>query len=248
MENEKNRVYNRKGKGNNKLYHEVLSWHFADAPNLDAQKIEVLAREYFRLRNENAIFVGGIHTDKSHTHLHLCISGTEVYSGKAIRITKAEFAQIKEQLQSFELERFNLTNSIVEHGKGQKERKSEREYQVEARTGKISRREEVKQILERTFEQSVSKDDFLAKVREQGMETYERGGKTAGISDDRHMRFSTLGFSDEKFQELENRETRLNDLAGLRGSEIEQKEPSEEELREEQIMESELDDLRNLER
>ena len=233
-------------KGRNKLFHEVLSWHEKDSLNLDANKIEILAREYVRLRNENALYVGAIHEDKTHKHLHLCISGTEAFSGKGIRISKEDFAEIKKHLQSFELEKFGLVNSTVQHGKGEQERKSEREYQAEARTGKILRKEEIRHLLEKTYGESISKDEFISKLHEQGLETYDRNGKTSGIDDSRHLRFSTLGFTEERFEVLDKRQEWLGDLEEMRGGKIEQEQ--QEPVNEEEVKAKELDDLRNMDR
>ena len=242
LENEANRAYKRKS---NKLFHDVLSWGAADAENLNSATIEQIAREYFRLRNENALYVGAIHTDKEHIHLHLCISGTESYTGKSIRVTKSEFASIKNHLQTFEIG-LGITNSTVEHGKGERDRKSDSEYQLEQRTGKPSRKEEIRQILEQIYGESISKNEFISKVHEQGLETYERGGKTSGVSDnERHMRFSTLGFTEQRFEVLEKRQEWVADLEALRSGEVEKTEPMEEELSDEEKQKTqELNDLR----
>jgi len=66
---------------------------------------------------------------------------------------------------------------------------------------------------------------------------YERGGKVAGIEEEqRHFRFSTLGYGDEKMAELSIREERLEELHEIRCErkgierEVELKEFEEENL------------------
>jgi hypothetical protein len=238
LENEMNRAYQRAI--SNKLYHSIISWHRDDTEALTPEKIEAIAREYFRLLNEDALYVGAIHEDKEHLHLHLCISGTEAYTGKAIRISKAEFQEIKEELQRFELEKYpELVNSVVDFSRKSKEGKSHEEQQLEERTGKMSRKEEVKFILSESFKTAVSREDFYAKVKESGLETYDRGGKTTGIDDTRRMRFSTLGFGEEKLAELDVSKDRLEELEGIREQEIQtdrmQKLDSQREAKETEI-------------
>jgi len=104
-----------------------LSWHFGDKPNIDAKKIEAIAREYIRLRNDKGVFVGTIHQDREHTHLHFAISGTETFTGKGMRISKQSFQEIKEKLQAFEKKRFpELTHSVVDFENKSKYRKTEK--------------------------------------------------------------------------------------------------------------------------
>ena len=192
-------------------------------------------------------YILAVFTPTNRIRIYTCVfQGTEAYSGKAIRISKSDFENIKIKLQLFEKENFpELNNSFVEHGPKNSQAKSEREYRTEMRTGKPSRREEVKQILERAYSDSVSTEDFFSKIREQHLETYERGGKIVGIAGEKNMRFTTLGYTEEKFQELNIRQDRHADLEELRGDEI--KTMQKEEYKESQE-EEDLDRLRNLER
>jgi len=236
LENEKNRANNRKGSV--KVFHDILSWHYSDRQNIDASKIEAIAREYIRLRNDKGMYVGSIHQDKEHTHLHFCISGTETFTGRGMRVSKQRFQEIKEQLQAFEKERFpELIHSVVDFEKKSKYRKTEPEHQLEKR-GKVSVKETTKTLLEKIYKDSVSKEDFFSKLIENGLTMYERGGKVAGInSGERHMRFTTLGYDELKFTELDSRQDRIKELTDLRGKEAEmqERELSEEKDAEDRI-------------
>jgi hypothetical protein len=50
---------------------------------------------------------------------------------------------------------------------------------------------------------------------------YERGGEIAGVDDiSRHMRFSTLGYSEEKINALRELEERKGSIDELRGDKV----------------------------
>jgi hypothetical protein len=229
-----------KRKGGLTMYHDILSWRPGDSGKIDIQVAEQIARKYAELRNENALYLGALHQDKDHIHLHLMISAVEAYTGKPIRISKAEFAELKKEVQRFEQERFDLVISAVDHGKGER-MKNDREYQMEVRSGKISRREEVKSILEKCHADSLTQNEFYENVKNSGLELYERGGKIAGIDDGRHYRFSTLGYTEERFEELKEREDRMESIEEVRsGREME----IEMEIFNKEILDETVDDIR----
>jgi hypothetical protein len=205
-----------KRKGGVTMYHDILSWRPGDSGKIDTRVVQHIARKYAELRNDKALYLGAIHQDKNHIHLHLMISAVEAYTGKSIRISKSEFAEIKKEVQKFEQERFGLAHSAVDHGKGERI-KGDREYQMEARSGKISKREEVRVILEKCYANSITQGEFYEKVKASGLALYERGGKVSGVDEGRHMRFSTLGFTGEKFEKIREREDRLATMEELRG-------------------------------
>jgi hypothetical protein len=239
--NERNRLNHRAN--NIRLYHDIISWRAADAERLTDDTIARIAGKYAELRNDSALYAGAIHRNSQHTHLHLMISAVEAFSGKSIRISKAEFQEIKQELQNYEQERFGLIQSGVEHGKGSGE-KGDKEYHLEERTGKISRKEEVRLILEESFAEAMNKDAFFENAKNNGLELYERSGRISGVDDNgRHYRFGNLGFDEVKMQELGIREERLADIESL--MESRNRERSVEvgdEFNEGQVKEDELKD------
>jgi hypothetical protein len=68
------------------LTNEILSWHRDDAKDISLGKLEDMAREYIQPRNPNGIYVAVPHFDKEHYHDHLCTSGIEYRTGKAMRM------------------------------------------------------------------------------------------------------------------------------------------------------------------
>ena len=70
--------------------HEIISFHKDDAKNITLDKLEDIARQYVRERNEKGMFVAVPHFDKEHYHIHICASGIEYKTGKAMRLSKMD--------------------------------------------------------------------------------------------------------------------------------------------------------------
>jgi hypothetical protein len=180
---------------------------------MSLEKMKDMAHQYIKIRNENASYIGVPHRDKNHFHVHLCISAVEAKTGKAVRISRTEFKEVKEKIQQFQISKYpELSNSIVNHSQKAKQPIQESEYQQKKRGGMQSEKEKVKQQLENIFKAATSKTDFYSKVQGEGLAIYERGGKFYGIEGDRNMRFSTLGFADTRLQELDSYQDRMKGL------------------------------------
>lgn len=115
-DNESNRA--RRRKNSTILTHEILSWHPKDTPKLSLATIENLTREYMLKRNPHGLYVGAIHQAKDHFHVHLCVSGVEAKSGKAMRMSKGEMNRLKRFMEGVQKERYpELAYSRVGHGR-----------------------------------------------------------------------------------------------------------------------------------
>lgn len=202
------------------LSHEILSWHKEDTANMSLEKMEAMASQYIQMRNPNGMYVAIPHFEKSHYHLHICASGVGYKTGKSLRMSKAEFQKLKKDIQNYQLEHFpELTKSVVEHGKQDKSKITEKEYQYKLRTGRATEKEHVLGILKTCYKASVSKDDFFKKLIECNFKTYERGGKTAGLLFGNHkFRLSRLGFTEERLKRLNKTIARDKELNAMRKS------------------------------
>jgi len=201
------------------LTHEILSWHKGDAKNITLAKLEEMAREYIRQRNPKGLYVAVPHFDKEHYHVHILTSGIEYKTGKSLRMSIPEFGKLKADIQKFQLERFpELSKSLVEHGKKEKSRSSDKEYQLKRRTGRETDKEQILGMLENCFKKSVSRETFFELLKERGLKTYDRGGKTTGVVyNNQKFRLARLGFSEERFIALERSDNRGNELRNMRG-------------------------------
>jgi len=205
------------------LTHEILSWHKDDAKDITLEKMEQMTREYISKRNPNGMYVAVPHFDKDHYHIHICASGLEYRTGKALRMSRTEFGQLKKDIQEYQLKKFpELSKSVVEHGKKDKARLSEKEYQMKQRTGRETQKEQLIGILKTCYKKADSKEDFYNKLKDCGLKTYERGGKVSGVimGETKH-RFKGLGYEQKNIDRLDRSANRGRELREVRGEEKE---------------------------
>lgn len=200
------------------LSHEILSWHRDDTQNISIEKLEVMAREYIKLRNHNGMAIAVSHSDKQHLHIHFCFSGLEYHTGKSLRMSKGEFTKLKQDIQNFQREKFpELTHSLVEHEK-KAPALSDREYQIKRRTGRATDKEQVLRILKDCYHRAISKEDFFEMVEESGLKVYSRGGNITGvIYANRKFRFKRIGVGVEILEGLQIGVERGKELRKVRG-------------------------------
>jgi hypothetical protein len=203
------------------LTHEILSWHRGDAKDISLGKLEDMAREYIQKRNPNGIYVAVPHFDKEHYHIHICASGIEYRTGKAMRLAKKDLQELKQKVQQYQFEKYpELRKSIVNHWKSPKDQAllSDNEYQYKLRTGRATDKEQVIGMLKTCYKKAISKDDFFENLKDCGIKTYIRGGKVFGILFcDKKFRLKRLGFTEERLQELDKSLKRDNEINELRG-------------------------------
>ncbi|MEM6342694.1 MAG: relaxase/mobilization nuclease domain-containing protein [Bacteroidota bacterium] len=182
------------------LTHEILSWHPDDTPYLTLEGIEDMTREYIARRNPNGLYVGVIHLDQGHYHVHLCVSGVEYKSGKAMRLSKQAFTELKQHTQDYQQDYYpELTNSVVAHGRATAPQLSDREYWYKRNTGQQTTREKIFERVKSVLDQSHSINDFEMKLKADELEPYYRKGKLQGVVvEGKKYRLRRLGVDWEK--------------------------------------------------
>lgn len=101
-----------------RVIHEILSFHAKDARHMPIEKILRIAKEYIWKRNKNGMFIAIPHLNDGHYHIHVAGSPWEKGSNKSLRLSKQEFATLKQEMEAFQQSNFpELTNSKVAHGK-----------------------------------------------------------------------------------------------------------------------------------
>ncbi len=201
--------------------HEIISFHKDDAKNISLDKLEDIARQYVRERNINGMYVAVPHFDKEHYHIHICASGIEYMTGKSMRLAKKDLGALKQRIQEYQQEKYpELSNSIVNHGKPPKEKAllSEKEYQYRLRTGRATDKEQAIGMLKTCYKKANSRETFFELIKESGLSTYVRGGRVSGVVfSGRKFRFKTLGFTEERLQELDKTLKQSKELNRVRG-------------------------------
>ena len=207
------------------ITHEILSWHRDDAKNITLAKMEAMAREYIRKRNNKVLFVAVPHFDKEHYHIHICASGVDK-TGMSLRLPKSDLLKLKKEIQQYQIEKFpEISKSIVNHGKVRdknlepKEVTSDKEFQFKLRTGRDTEKELLIGMLKTCYKRAISKEDFFLKLKESGLETYERSGKITGIKKgNMKFRFNRLGFTEQRIEDLNKFNEREKELNERRAS------------------------------
>lgn len=189
-----------KRKNGNYLYHDIIS--FEARHDLDDERVNEILIEigelYLQEKAPKQLAFANIHTDTKYMHMHFCISANEVDDDRRKRLDKAKFASIQKNLESYVIEKYpELKQSIIYNKTLNKEKvkTTNNEQERKNRTGKLSKKEETKNMFHGIFEQANSIEELKNLLEINGFEIYERG-KSPGILDTdnkRKYRLKTLG-------------------------------------------------------
>lgn len=176
----------------------ILSLAGCDQPRATSAILLDLARRYLELRAPAALAYGRVHFDpalQKNPHVHLAISGNLCGQAKKLRLPKAEFRAVQEELERYQRERYPfLTHSLVFAAPPDPALRRPPHPQSERRSQKK------RQLRERYLAarlQAASERDFRFRLQEEGMGLYFRGGRLAGVTaDGRKYRLQTLGIPD----------------------------------------------------
>lgn len=200
---ERNAAHLRERKNGNVLYHEMLSFsngHRLDDATLD-RIIADIGQTYLNERAVNQLAYGVIHKDTDHIHLHLMISANNVDKSDRVRLSKIEFAEIQKRIEAYVLERHPELEQTQIYDKTrhpEKLKTQAHEQAMKSRTGKTSRKEQVKSQLHQMFERAQSHDELAKLIQAAGIELYQRG-KSMGVvvrdmdGSERRHRLASLG-------------------------------------------------------
>ena len=197
---EENAQHLPKRKNGNYLYHEVLT--LENKHDLDSKKLSNLLTElgemYIKERANKQLAFAYIHTDTKNYHIHFCISANDLQSEKRKRLSKAKFSKIQQKLESHILEKYPELNQSEIYNKSlplEQMKTSTREQAFKKRTGKLSKKEEMKNKLHGVFEQANSIEELNELLDKNGFKLYQRG-QTVGVinlATNRKHRLKTLG-------------------------------------------------------
>lgn len=178
-------------------YHEVISFNPRDSGAITTDMLKTFADEYCKRRGiALSIAIPHYGNKANNIHLHIIFSGVEYKTGKALRISRQDFSQIKQDMQDIQRERFSeIVHSIANHGKKEKIRTSEKAVQFAKRTGKVQEREELRLIVEQYLSMVASTEELKEALEQEGITLYERAGTLQGIRSShsqRKYRFTSL--------------------------------------------------------
>lgn len=200
------------------LYHEILSISEVDRHHVSAEMLSDLARHYLSLRAPEALAYGAIHFDQN-PHVHMVISGNLRQRPEKLRLSRADFAQVKRDLEAYQKQRYpQLIHSLVfAKGRGHEAEPSplpsslspspskenlkptageqDRKRRLHRQGRKApSQKEQIREQLLTALVASPSRPVFAERIGQADMMLYDRGGRLRGvIVRGKKYRFRTLG-------------------------------------------------------
>ncbi|MDP3666830.1 MAG: relaxase/mobilization nuclease domain-containing protein, partial [Sediminibacterium sp.] len=199
-ENEKFRLHPRKDSV--KAYHTILSFSNKDKDKITEKTLRAVAKEYMKLQGNDNLFLGTVHYDKSHVHIHIAMSGCKYLTGEANRLSWAQFQELKQSLDKWQLKTFpELVHSLPRHGLN----KATKEPVVDRHNGRVSQKETLLKTLEAEYTKSKSINSFLTTLKSHGYEPYYRAGRLTGVRSEDGLKFrlGRLGYDKEKIAKLD---------------------------------------------
>lgn len=197
-------------KNGNKLYHEILSIPRHEGLELERQQqaLYALCQEYIKHRAPDHAVYGKMHLEGHHLHAHLIISPSSLDApSQRVRIAKGKYNEIQKELEGWMMAMFpELEQALVYTKDTPGRRRPEKEAQYEQRTGKASKKAQLRLALEHLLSQAESPEAFAALLERYGLALYMRGNVPGIIAENRRYRLSTLGLA-EQYAELAHRPT-----------------------------------------
>lgn len=180
-------------------------------------------RQYVSLRGENSLYVGAVHRDREHIHMHVVMSGVQYLTGKSNRISRQQFQEVKVAMQEYQMTKYpELKNSLPEHNKARNLSNREQASEKNINAERTSDKNTLLELLETTYSNSNSVEHFLNQISLLGHKPYYRNGRLQGIkyNNERKFRFKPLGYDTEKLEGLNRKakeeERSLDEIANLR--------------------------------
>lgn len=185
VEFERNAELMQKRKNGTYLFHEIISITRAKAlsPEEQKQRLYEISQEYIAARCPDNLVYGGLHQDKDHSyHMHLMISANRAGEKKRQRLTKYQFREIQVKLEAHVLQAYPELGQKLAIGKRSDRGRKKGEAELERRTGKRPKREEILERVQSAYAFSQDRDSLLSALGREGLELYVRG-KTIGVVD-----------------------------------------------------------------
>lgn len=213
-EQEKYRLVKRKD--SIKIFHTIISFGKNDTPLITDKLLKDIGKKFIQERGDNALYVGTKHTDRGHIHLHFCSSGTQL-NGRSARVSNQKFRSIKLSLDRYQREKYPfLIHSLPDY---EKKKKYNKELLVPTlKANRQFNKAALLEKLEKIYQRSSSKSEFLSKIKDLGHEPYSRNGKLQGVLFEGKVkhRFSRLGFDQNRLEQLDIGKKQVQELHNIR--------------------------------
>jgi len=195
-----------KRRNGNYLYHEIISFSVEPDVTLKALKdgLRDAADKYISDCCPRNMVYGCLHQDHDHhLHYHLMFTANERGDRSRLRLPKKQYEQAKHDCETYVLTTYpELKQKPLITAKKQTEKITVKAGEMKRRTGKIPKREAIKNIIVEAMNQTSTMHDFISYLSERGYQFYTRG-KNFGVEIEnetgkiKRHRFSSLGIHDD---------------------------------------------------
>lgn len=184
-----------------------------------------VAIRYLEKRGKNLLAYGRLHVEEHHIHFHLMISSNEIGSRKRFRLSKAEFASVQKEMETFIQQVYPELNQQPVYTKTESTAKqTDNEYQYSKRTGNPSKKVLMKEKLNQIFDQPQTWDEMEATLHKEGLTLYQRGKNWTVTDGKMKCRLKTLGLVENFYtmlrraEEIEQRRKELTTIVNRQKS------------------------------
>tara|TARA_Y100001968_G_scaffold216938_1_gene199665 strand:- start:34 stop:996 length:963 start_codon:yes stop_codon:yes gene_type:complete len=185
--------------GTRKYYHEIIAFDPRDHKKCTPDLLKTFADSYIQtFYNDNKVY-WGVHRDKDHPHIHLCISATKLDG------TKLHFSGSQLGIQDAFVQDFSKKNNLsyldrLEIGKNKKTNPTQPETEMKKNRAVTPDKECVSTILRQAFDDPsvTDKESFKDFLSTHDIKLSKR--QTGLVFNNRTYRFKTLGFDKDFYK------------------------------------------------
>ncbi len=189
------------------MYHEMISLpaECAELDNAD-EILAGLVQQWINRRCPGHLVYARIHRERC-PHVHLAISANPVQNIRRQRLSKKQFREIQVDLENYRLQHYpelGKQRLYQQIGRHEQIRQTDAEIQLQKRTGKITEKQRVTQIVSEALDIAITPAELHQQVKAKGLQFYQRG-KTVGViqsATGRKFRLKTLGLA-ARYQKLQ---------------------------------------------
>ncbi len=180
----------------NFLNHHILAFSPKDNEKLSGDVLQQLTEKYLQTSglDRTTVFAEVHRGPNNGFHVHVMTANVPVgLSNKSLRISKAKYKQLRLEMETFQLEHFDLRNSVVHLDKVQTNqrdiqqedqyRRRENKYQARTRSSKALRKDYVVNTLTDLHNNAIHLEDFIDSIQQSDdLTVYQRGGRPYGVT------------------------------------------------------------------
>ena len=204
------------------MRHEIFSFSPHSSPYITREALMDITKRYLEQRTESPSVAVAHYEEGKPIHVHCAIAGVRVDNGKSTRISKKAFKAFKIEMETYIQERYPDIHrtSYIDHDPSKDRQSTMKRTRAEdqmKKSGVISRKEQLVDLIAPLAQQSNNLTELGNKIKETNIQPYYRRGILKGIIDTNNQKYrlKRLGITVERVKELTREELRLRELKKL---------------------------------